>query len=247
MLKVLFLFLLCLALKPATASEWMQLADRELSVIPGSALDFSQLVEAGPAGKHGWAKVLEDGHIGFERLNSPQRFLMASFVFSNLNGGLPDKAESEHLAQELKRTGYNAVRLHGLDAHLMTGRSRDFDFDPDQLDRLYYLLAQLKAAGIYWIADGLTSQNAAWGDVRPHRWVKKHRAKMDVLTSSKGFAHWATLVERLWGRKNPYTGGTPLQDPAMLGLILVNEGSVGFLAAVERNRYSASLAPLFQD
>ena len=101
---------------------------------------------------------------------------------------------------------------------------KDFDFDPEQFDRLHYLLAQLKAAGIYWIVDGLTSDNGAWGNVQPHRWVKKHRAKLDVLTSEKGFRHWATLVERLWGAKNPYTGSAPLQDPAMLGIILVNEG-----------------------
>ena len=123
MLKAFFLLTLCLSIRPAMAGEWMPLTDGELSVIPGSALDFSKLVEAGPAGKHGWAKVLEDGHIGFEQRSAPQRFLMASAVFSKLNGGLPDKAGSERLAQELKRTGYNMVRLHFVDAHLMTGRS----------------------------------------------------------------------------------------------------------------------------
>lgn len=242
----LFLLVLCLSSKPAAADQWLPLGDQELSVAPGSALDFSQLVEVGPAGKHGWAKVLEDGHIGFERRSIPQRFLIASMGFSKLNGGLPDKAGSERLVQELKRTGYNMVRLHQLDAHLMTGRSKDFDFDPEQFDRLHYLLAQLKETGIYWIVDGLTSNNAAWGDVRPHRWVKKHHAKMDVLTKSKGFAHWATLVERLWGTKNPYTGSAPLQDPAMLGMILVNEGAVGFLAALEGS-YPDNLGPLFRD
>ena len=138
----------------------------------------------------------------------------------------------------------------------MTGRFKDFDFDPEQLDRLHYLLAQLKAAGIYWIVDGMTSDNAAWGDVRPDRWVRKYRAKMDVLTDPKGFAHWATLVEQLWGAKNPYTGIAPLKDPAMLGMILVNEGSFFYLVEIYRPfpaqagygpLYPLQLAPQFRD
>ena len=169
---------------------------------------------------------------------------------------MPDKAESERLVRELKRTGYNLVRLPSVDALLMTGRFKDFDFDPEQLDRLHYLFAQLKAAGIYWIVDGMTSDNAAWGDVRPHRWVKKYRAKMDVLTDPKGFAHWATLVERLWGTKNPYTGIAPILDPAMLGIILVNEGSFFYLVEAYRpyppqtgygTLYPLQLAPQFRD
>lgn len=243
----ILLLVLCVTVEAAAAEQWLPLADRDLNVVAGSALDFSNLVEAGPAGKHGWAKIVADGHIGFERRSTPQRFLGASLVFSGLNGGLSDKAGSDRLVQELKRTGYNLVRLHFIDAYLMTGRYRDFDFDPEQFDRLHYLLAQLKKEGIYWIVDGLTSDNAAWGDVRPHRWVKKHHAKLDVLTDRQGFAQWATLVERLWGTTNPYTGSTPLQDPAMLGLILVNEGSLAFLATIEGNRYPSSLGPLFRD
>src|SRR5688572_16119919 len=100
--------------------NWKTLSDRELSVAAGSALDFSALVEAGPAGKHSWATVLPDGHIGFERRRTPQRFLCASLVFSELNGGFPDKAGSERLVRQLTRTGYNLVRFHFVDAHLMT-------------------------------------------------------------------------------------------------------------------------------
>ncbi|WP_143084354.1 beta-galactosidase [Nitrosospira briensis] len=226
---------------------WRQVADHDLSVDAGSALDFSALVEPGPAGKNGWAIALPEGHLGFEHRATPQRFLIASMVFTKSNnGGVPDKAGTERLVQQLKRSGYNLVRLHFVDAYLMHDRMKDFDFDPEQFDRLHYLLAQLKAAGIYWIVDGLASDNGAWGNVQPHRWVKKHRAKLDVLTSEKGFRHWATLVERVWGAKNPYTGSVPLQDPAMLGIILVNEGSVGFMATLDGGVYPNVLAPLFQ-
>ncbi len=242
----------------ATAgNSWQTLTDRDLTVAAGSALDFSALVATGPAGKNGWVTVLPNGHIGFERRNIPERFLCASIALSGLTGGVPDKAGSERFVRELTRTGYNLVRLTFVDAHLMTNRSKDFDFDPEQLDRLHYLLSQLKAAGIYWIVDGMTSDNGAWGNVQPHRWVTKYRARMDVLTEPKGFAHWATLVERLWGAKNPYTGIAPMQDPAMLGMILVNEGSFFYLATAYSKRYPAlpgygklypdQLGPQFRD
>lgn len=242
--------LACLNPLSACAEEverWLPLRETSLGVASGSALDFSSLVEAGPAGRQGWAQVLPDGHIGFERRRSPQRFLAASLVFLPLNGGVPDRAGSDRLVEQLQRTGYNLVRLHFVDAMLMTGRSEDFDFDPVQLDRLHYLMAALKRVGIYWLVDGLTSDNAAWGDVQPHRWVRRHRAKLDLLVSETGFGHWATLVERLWGRRNPYTGLAPLQDPAMLGMILVNEGSLGYLATIDGQRYPDVLAPLFRD
>lgn len=251
--RLLKLFLLSAAFSvlPVRAMEpaesWATLRERTLAVEAGSALDFSALLEAGPAGQHGWAKSLPDGHIGFEKRPMGQRFLTASLVFLPLNGGMPSHSESERLVSQLRRTGYNMVRFHFTDALLMGDRERDFDFDPVQLDRLHYLMSVLANQGIYWVVDGITSDNAAWGDVKPHRWAKKHQAKLDLFTQDAGFRHWATLVERLWGARNPYTGTAPLNDPAMLGMILVNEGSLGFLATINGNRYDPRLAPLFHD
>ena len=247
-LRLLTLCSLVCATHVHAQEVWLPLSDLGLtSETSGNALDFSALVPRGPAGRNGWSVVLPDAHIGFDSQRDPQRFLCASMVFSGLNGNIPDKAGSEALVRELRRTGYNLVRLHYIDAQLMAGRLKDFDFDPVQLDRLHYLLAKLKEGGIYWMVDGLTSDNAAYGDVQPHRYTKKYNAKLDVLTTEPGYAHWAALVARLWGMKNPYTGLPPLQDPAMLGLILVNEGSLGYLATIQGGRYPAVLAPLFRD
>lgn len=246
LLLVIAFFWLNLIPASAQVEKWLPLRDYSLAVAAGSALDFSAMVERGSAGQHGWAVVLPDGHIGFERRRVPQRFFAASLVFLPLNGGVPDHEGSDKLTAQLLRTGYNLVRLHFVDAQLMSGRNKDFDFNPEQLDRLHYLMASLARNGIYWIADGLTSENAAWGDVQPHRWVKKHNSKLDLLSTEAGFQHWAMLVQRLWGERNPYTGIAPLNDPAMLGLILVNENSLGFLATIGGNRYPPVLEPLFR-
>lgn len=231
--SLLFFALLVGGLAPAWGgAAWPALMDRSLEVARGSALDFSGWQDASPAGAQGWAQIGVDGHLRFARDTRPHRFLCASIVPSPPNGGLPDKAEADRWVQQLARTGYNLVRLHYVDATLMTGRKGDFDYDPVALDRLHYLMASLKAAGIYWIVDGLTSDNGAFGNVQPHRWVNRYNLKERLYYDPAALEHWKRLVTSLWGRVNPYTGLAPLNDPAMLGMVLVNEGGLAFVATL---------------
>lgn len=222
------------------SAGWHPVQEETLEVAAGSVLDFSRLFPAGPAGMGRAVEAGPDGHFHVLNDTKPQRFLCASMVPSEPNGGLPDKAEADRWVLQLKRTGYNLVRLHFIDAVLMTGRKGDFDFDPVQFDRLHYLMARLKSAGIYWIVDGMTSDNGAYGNVRPHRWINRHRLKERLYYDSAALEHWKRLVTALWGRQNPYTGMAPIHDPAMLGMILVNEGGMGFLATLE-GRYPKEL------
>lgn len=226
--------------------KWHPLKERSLEVASGSVLDFSGLTGTAPAGSMGQVQVGAAGHFHIGGAPASQRFLCASMVPSALNGGIPDKDEADRWVAQLKRSGYNLVRLHFIDAILMTGRSRDFDFDPVALDRLQYLMAKLKAAGIYWIVDALTSNNAAYGDVKPHRWVKKHQLKEQLYYEPAALDHWKRLVTALWASKNPYTGLTSLEDPAMLGIILVNEGGMGFLATI-KGSYPPALQKPFNE
>ncbi len=231
----------------ADTQPWRALTDMELDVAAGSVLDFSALNEPGPAGQYGWARVLDGGHIGFERKSAPQRFLCASLAFSPISGGMPDKASADRLVVQLKRTGYNAVRLHYVDAMLMSGRVRDFDFDPEQFDRFHYLLARLKEAGLYWVVDVVTSDNGAYGNVMPNRWVKKHQLKSGIYFDEQQQAHWRRLASEILGRRNPYTGVSIAADPATLGVILVNEGSLAYLSTISGKGYPPELAARFSD
>lgn len=226
------------------SAQWQPVRERTLEVAKGSVLDFSGLFPSGPAGSKGLIQVDTHGHLQFSNEAAPQRFLCASMVPSEPNGGMPDKGEADRWVEQLRRTGYNLVRLHFIDAILMTGREGDFDFDPVALDRLHYLMARLKAAGIYWIVDGMTSDNGAYGNVLPHRWVNRHGLKERLFHDPAALDHWKRLVTSLWGRTNPYTGMAPLHDPAALGMILVNEGGIGFLATLE-GRYPQALQVQF--
>lgn len=243
---IAFMFSMTAASSAFAQDKWHPLKERSLEVASGSVLDFSGLTDTAPAGSKGQVQVGAAGHFHIGGATAPQRFLCAAMVPSEPNGGIPDKAEADRWVAQLKRTGYNLVRLHFIDAILMTGRKGDFDFDPAALDRLHYLMAQLKAAGIYWIVEGVTSDNAAYGNVQPHRWIKKHHFKERLFYDPAALDHWKRLVTALWASKNPYTGLTSLEDPAMLGIILVNEGGMGYLATL-KGGYPKALQKQFSE
>ena len=234
-----------LAWSESSAQEWKAVADVNLEVAAGSVLDFSVLSEGGPAGKYGWATVIEDGKIGFEKLRQQQRFFSASFAFSPASGGFPDREEADRIVQQLKRTGYNAVRLQNVDANLMSGRTQDFDFDPLQFDRFQYLFSRLKAAGMYMILDVMYLDNGGFGGIFPHRWIKKFNLRRDLYIDPAARSHWLRLLTTMIGQRNKYTETIPIQDPALLGLILVNEGGVAELAYREGGGFNGSFSPFF--
>lgn len=243
-LALLLVVLLCVfPLRAAPTTAWQALKDRSLGVVEGSVLDFSTLLTAGPAGRNGWVQIDETGHMSFTGGPFPKRFLCASIVPSPPNGGLPAKEEADRWVMQMKRTGYNLVRLHYVDASLMTSRKGDFDYDPEAFDRLHYLMARLKEVGIYWFVDGLTSSNGAYGNVQPNRWVNRYSLLERLYYDPTALEHWKRVVTSLWGKVNPYTGVAPLNDPAMLGMILVNEGSLAFLATLSGHYPSGLSVP----
>lgn len=208
----------------AYAEAWRPIVEPDLSIVAESALDFSALVETGPAGKHGRIIAGPDGHLAFN--DSPtqaQRFFCASQPYGVL---FPDHDTIDQYARQLRLHGYNAARFHFVDNHLMAGRKADFDFNPEQLDRFYYFMAALKREGIYWVLDGVSSWNGAYGDVEDRDKPEKHDVKLGIYFSETERKHWHQLVSQLLASKNPYTKLAPLKDPALLGVILVNEGGL---------------------
>lgn len=220
---------LCLPLLmavPAGAEEWRPLKDQDLSIPSGSILDFSAYVEPGPAGRHGRAIATPDGHIAFEKKPARlQRFMCASQPYG-VEEGFPDHETADRYARQLRLHGYNLARFHFVENVLMHGRSKDFDFDPVQLDRFHYFLGALKREGIYWMMDAMTSWNGAYGDVGPDRWADRRNVKLGVYLDPADQRHWRHMVDKILALENPYTGLSPLQDPALMAVITVNEGGL---------------------
>ena len=97
-----------------------------------------------PAGKHGFVRV-KDGHFATDA--GPQRFWATNLCFEAC---FPPHDVAERVAARLARLGINCVRMHHMDMHSIWGKSENKTIiDPEKLERLDYLIYQLKLHGVY--------------------------------------------------------------------------------------------------
>lgn len=240
-MKKICTVLLLLLVNAVHAEDWLAVTDQSLEIMAGSALDFSQLVETGSAGQHGRIIATPDGHFAYsDSPNITRRFFCASQPHGAGGGEFPTHEQADRYAKQTRMHGYNVARLHFVEHNLMQDSNKDFAFNAEQLDRFYYLLAALKREGVYWLLDGLSSWNGAYGDVGSDKWANRHDVKMRVYFDPEAQAHWRQMVQKVLNEKNPYTQLTPLQDSALLGVILVNEGGLNHVV----NLASAQLSDL---
>ncbi len=214
---------------PAMASdEWLPVRETSMILGAGSPLDFSAFLPNPPIDSGNQLVTGKQGRlVRASEPDKPVRLLCASLAWSPASGGYPDHADADRYAAELAKHGYNIARLHFVDASLMFGRSRDFDFDPEVLDRVHYLLAALKRNGIYWIMDGLSSWRGAYGG-HDDRWDPSSDLKLALYFDDKAFDHWLEFQRRFLASVNPYTGTAPIDDAALALVILVNENNIEF-------------------
>lgn len=217
--------------------EWRPLPLPETPhVIPRSALDLSQVFDHAEAGTYGRVIVNKDGHFAFEkRPDVPVRFTSAVYANGLLYGHqgeqcqLRTKRQSEELAMELRRLGYNMVRFHYIDSSLLRGSTRDYSFNPVGLDRFDYFVFCLKRQGIYVNVDFMASRigwahgyswSAAEGDMR--------RFKTDIYFNPEVRKNWETGVKTFLEHVNPYTGLAYKDDPVLAVAVNYNEQEFGW-------------------
>lgn len=216
----------------AGAAEWLPVRETGLELAPGSPLDFSTILPQAPVEQTGRIVTTPEGRFAFAASpDKAERMLCASLAWSPASGGFPDHATADRYARQLAMHGYNIARLHFLDASLMAGRATDFDFDPEVLDRVHYLLAALKRNGIYWMMDGLSSWRGAYGGY-DDGWDPVSDIKLALHLDEATFQHWKTLQEKLLGSFNPYTGKRIVDDEALALVVLVNENGIEFDSVV---------------
>ncbi len=248
-------FLAGLLAPAAGAADWLPVRETGLEIPSGSPLDFSALLPnraIGPESAIGANRRIVAGAGGrlvfADRPDAPARLLCASLAWSPASGGFPAHEEADRYARQLAMRGYNLARLHFADAALMFGRDRDFDFDPETLDRVHYLLAALKRNGIYWMIDGMSSWRGAYGG-NDERWDPAGNLKLAVHFEGEAFEHWKRLQGAFLARVNPYTGTAPVHDEALALVVLVNENGIEFESVVHdrpgRPPYDSVLAAPF--
>lgn len=228
-LYLVVLVLCCSGITPASAQpDWVPVRDQSLQIVPGSILDFSSLVPpATPV--HQRLVANAQGQWAVEGApEKPLKFLIGSLGFGVNLGGFPDHALTDAYIKQYRMHGYNMIRLDFVESMLMEGRLGDFDYNPEQLDRFFYLVHAIKKNGLYLILNGLSNGNGGYGNIQ-ERWISKKKLHEGVYFDADKQAHWKKLIQTMLGKANPYTGQTILQDPVLAGLILANENNLVFL------------------
>lgn len=228
--------LLGLAMPRAVAEEWLPVKETNLEISAGSPLDFSGFLPNTSIEENNRLIANADGRLAqADKPGQVMRLQCAAIAWGPPSSGVVDHAFIDRYVRQLRLHGYNIARFHFVDADLMLGQAGDFDFRPEALDRMRYLMAALKREGIYWIIDGLTSESGAFGGKDIDRWGPEGNLKRRTYVDDTAFDHWLRFQKEVYATVNPYTGLAPLQDPALALVIPFNENGIEFTSFVHEN------------
>ena len=192
-----------------------------------SALDFSgQGALDAPAGKYGWVRAVGP-HFEFEqRPGVNQRFYGANLC---MEANYPrTEAEADLLVTRLVRTGYNAVRIHHHDGKLYRlGKDRRPVLNEPAIAQLDRFLAKAFAAGIYVTTDLYVSRKVSWREIGVDRDGSDGLDFKTLLFVHDGaLQNWKDAAKAFFSHRNPLTGRTYAEEPALAFICLVNENSI---------------------
>jgi len=182
-----------------------------------------------PAGKYGHVHVGPDGHlyVGNKRV----KFLGVNICGS---AAFPKKDDAEKIAARLAKFGVNCVRFHHMDAFWESFNIFDKSYgdtrhlNPAALERLDYFIAKLKENGIYVDLNLLVSRRFRAADGLPPEIEEVDWKDQQVLGF---FVDKVRQLEKEYARqlllhRNPYTGMTYAEDPAVAFVEIVNENGL---------------------
>jgi hypothetical protein len=174
------------------------------------------------AGSSGYI-TLKDGHFA-DGKGKRIRFFGDNLTFGSC---FPDKETSTALAAKLSKLGMNVMRFHHMDNQSAPGGIWDKEkkaLDADQMDRLDWLIYQLKLHGIYSNINTHVSGNYAGMDyvgVEQFNYGKTiDQFYRPYIDKQKDYA------KMLLTHRNPYTGTTYAEEPAVAFVEVNNENSL---------------------
>ncbi len=197
-----------------------------------SLADVSFLLDP-PAGKDGFIRVQgnhlvkPDGkHIRFWGFNLTE--------WSRGSTAIPPKEDAPRFAATLARFGVNCVRLHFLDLYAPRGlidgtRDDSQHFDPNQLDREDFFIAELKKRGIYINLNLNVGRSYKAGD-NVKDYDKIRRAKGLTLFDPRLIELQKDYAKQILTHCNPYTKTEYRNEPALAIVEILNENAlyIGF-------------------
>ena len=185
-----------------------------------NAVDMSFL-NPSPAGAQGWVTV-KDSHF-VDGGGTPIRFFGTNLTFSS---AFPDKETATNIAARLSKMGYNVVRFHHMDMRKAPDgiwQENMMDFDEGQLDKLDWLIFQLKQKGIYADINLHVSRNYPGSDYTINNFNfgkgidQFYRPYIDMQRE---------YANRILTHVNKYTGTKYVDEPAVAFVEINNENSL---------------------
>lgn len=218
----------------------------------GSIVDVSSY-NPEPAGASGFVTIA-DGHFVDGR-GARIRFLGTNLTFE---AAFPDKEQAPVIARRMARLGINVVRFHHMDNQYAPRGIWDSEFedrlhiDPDQLDRLDWIIYQLKLNGIYTDLNLHVSRkfSAAEG-FENAKLLPKYDKGVDNF-EPRMIEYQKQYARELLTHVNPYTGNAYVAEPCVVMVELNNENSA-LRYAMERKLddlpepYAGELRDLWHD
>jgi len=185
-----------------------------------------------PAGAHG--RIVRKG----DALYYNGRLIKLWGLNNTYGNCAPDKELAEKRAAFYAKYGINAVRLHKYADKPAGGgiQSKDsfVEFDPAALDRMDYLVAQFKKRGIYVLLSSTFGVKLGPADRKYVPYMDEFgKMRRNRLSTGDGSIYLSRELQdlqieqvvKLLRHKNPYTGLTYAEDPAVAVVELFNEGS----------------------
>lgn len=205
-------------------------AGKEWRVIPyhpavkGSIVDFSDQLDA-PAGKYGFVKAAGNNFEFEKRPGVPVRFNGGNIA---LNVNFMNREDTDLLADQMAKVGYNFVRLHHFDNGLVLKDARSSTtLNRVMIDRLDYLVSAMKKRGIYITLDLFMSRELVKGEIPDFPDVKFGlNFKLAPYVSEAAMQNWMTFSRNLMTHVNPYTGTAWKDEPAIVTISLINENNI---------------------
>jgi len=175
-----------------------------------------------PAGKAGYI-TLKDGHFA-DGNGEKIRFFGTNLTFGSC---FPDKETAVALAARLRKLGMNVMRFHHMDNQSAPGGIWDKEkksLDPDQLDKLDWLIYQLKMHGIYTNINTHVSGNYPGMD---YKGIEQFNYGKTIDQFYRPYIEkQKDYAKMLLTHKNPYTGTTYTEEPAVAFVEVNNENSL---------------------
>ena len=186
-----------------------------------------------PRGKHGGVRIVKDG-FAFED-GTPVKFWGVNLSYT---ASAPDHETADFTAARFAKYGVNAVRMHKFSYPTGQGGIGDPNdstaWDPKGLDQLDYFASKLKEHGVYFGWSHTYGFHVVPGDRK--RLLAYDEIDKNLKGNTYAFINFAEDVQdlmiekvvNLLKHKNPYTGKTYAEEPALCFIELQNEDDIFF-------------------